>query len=74
MDQAYPFTRFFASYAGPLAVAVAALVLIAGVVCVVAGLPAWSLLVSAVAAAVLFALMRLLGELVSLIADTLLPQ
>lgn len=74
MGQAYPFIRFFVSYARPLAVMVTAIVLIAGIVAVMAGLPAWVLVVAIVLAAVLFPLMCLLGELVALIADTLLPQ
>jgi len=74
MNQAYPFIRFFVRYGRPLAAAVAALVLIAGGIGVMAGLPGWVLVVSILAAAVLFPLLRLLAEILALMADMLLPQ
>lgn len=74
MDPAYPFIRLFVRYAKALALGLSALVLILGAIAVAAGLPAWVLLAAIVLAAIAFAVMRLVGELVTLIADTLLPQ
>lgn len=74
MDSAYPFIRFFVRYAKLLALGVSAVVLIVGLIAVAVGLPAWVLVAAIVLAVVVFPLIRLLGELVALIADTLLPQ
>lgn len=74
MNQAYPFIRFFVSYGRPLAAAVAVIVLIAGGIAAMAGLPGWVLVISIVVAVVLFLLLRLLGEVLALMADMLLPQ
>ncbi|GEM_PF-5976351 len=74
MNQAYPFIRFFVSYGRPLAAAVAVIVLIAGGIAAMAGLPGWVLVISIMVAVVLFILLRLLGEVLALMADMLLPQ
>ncbi len=74
MNQAYPFIRFFVSYGKPLAAAVAVIVLIAGGIAAMVGLPGWVLVISIVVAVVLFLLLRLLVEVLALMADMLLPQ
>jgi branched-chain amino acid transport system ATP-binding protein len=70
----YAYVRFFVRHARALAVGIPAAVVILGVIAFAAGLSGWLLLASIVVAAILFPLLRLLGELVALIADTLLPQ
>lgn len=74
MSRPYPAVRFVVSYGLHLAWAFPALVLIGGLGALLSGFGAWIAAGAAVVAVVLFCLLRLLVELVQIIAETLLPQ
>lgn len=74
MSQPYPAVRFVVNHGLHLAWALPVLVLIAGFGALLLGLGAWVVACAAVIAVVLFGLLRLMVELVQIIAETLLPQ
>lgn len=73
-SSAYPMVRFLVARGKALAVLLAALVLLAGIVAGVATHQLWLLPAGTVAAGVLLALLLSYVEVLRIIADTLIPK
>jgi hypothetical protein len=70
----YPVVDLLVARGPAIAIAVAALPLVAAIIAVAVGQPWWLLIVAIVVGAVLYLLMKSYVEVVTIIADMLLPK